>query len=68
MMPCFPTIRSLRFGMSIHEDILAALDPLARSALVLRGIQHFSIPDCALLLDMPRQNCRGCVLPGSPLE
>jgi DNA-directed RNA polymerase specialized sigma24 family protein len=33
------------------EDIVAALDPLARSALVLRGIQHFPIADCALLLD-----------------
>jgi hypothetical protein len=37
------------------RDIIAALDPLARSALVLRGIQHLSIVDCALLLDMPRQ-------------
>jgi hypothetical protein len=37
------------------EDIVAALDPLARSALVLRGIQRFSITDCALLLDMPRR-------------
>jgi hypothetical protein len=37
------------------RDIIAALDPLARSALVLRGIQHFSITDCALLLDMPRR-------------
>ena len=37
------------------RDIVAALDPLARSALVLRGIQHFSIADCALLLDMPGQ-------------
>jgi DNA-directed RNA polymerase specialized sigma24 family protein len=39
-----------------HVDprgIIAALDPLARSALVLRGIQHSSIADCALLLDMP---------------
>jgi DNA-directed RNA polymerase specialized sigma24 family protein len=36
------------------EDIVAALDPLARSALVLRGIQHFPIADCALLLDTPR--------------
>jgi DNA-directed RNA polymerase specialized sigma24 family protein len=35
------------------RDIIAALDPLARSALVLRGIQHSSIADCALLLDMP---------------
>jgi hypothetical protein len=37
------------------QDIVAALDPLARSALVLRGIQHFSMPDCTLLLDMPRR-------------
>jgi DNA-directed RNA polymerase specialized sigma24 family protein len=37
------------------RDIIAALDPLARSALVLRGIQHFSIADCAVLLDVPRQ-------------
>jgi DNA-directed RNA polymerase specialized sigma24 family protein len=37
------------------RDVIAALDPLARSALVLRGIQHFSIADCALLLDMPRR-------------
>jgi len=36
-------------------DIVAALDPLARSALVLRGIQHASIADCALLLDVPRR-------------
>jgi len=37
------------------RDIVAALDPLARSALVLRGIQHASIGDCALLLDVPRR-------------
>lgn len=37
------------------RDIVAALDPLARSVLVLRGIQHFPIADCALLLDMPRR-------------
>jgi hypothetical protein len=37
------------------RDIIAALDPLARSALVLRGIQHLSIADCALLLDLSRQ-------------
>ena len=36
------------------RDIVAALDPLARSALVLRGIQHASIADCVLLLDVPR--------------
>jgi DNA-directed RNA polymerase specialized sigma24 family protein len=35
------------------QDIIAALDPLARSALVLRGIHHLSIADCAVLLDMP---------------
>jgi len=37
------------------RDVVAALDPLARSALVLRGIQHASIADCVLLLDVPRQ-------------
>jgi DNA-directed RNA polymerase specialized sigma24 family protein len=37
------------------RDIIAALDPLARSALVLRGIQHASIADCAILLDLPRR-------------
>ena len=37
------------------EDIVAALDPLARCALVLRGIQHFPIADCALLLETPRR-------------
>jgi DNA-directed RNA polymerase specialized sigma24 family protein len=37
------------------RDIVAGLDPLARSALVLRGIQHLSIAECALLLDIPRQ-------------
>ena len=36
------------------RDIVAELDPLARSALVLRGIQHASIADCVLLLDVPR--------------
>ena len=37
------------------RDIIAALDPLARSALVLRGIQRTSIADCALLLEVPRR-------------
>jgi DNA-directed RNA polymerase specialized sigma24 family protein len=37
------------------RDIVAALDSLARSALVLRGIQHASMGDCALLLDVPRR-------------
>jgi len=36
------------------RDIVAALDPLARSALVLRGIQHASLSDCAHLLDVSR--------------
>jgi DNA-directed RNA polymerase specialized sigma24 family protein len=41
---------------NVHpRDIIAALDSLARSTLVLRGIQHTSIADCALLLDVPRQ-------------
>jgi DNA-directed RNA polymerase specialized sigma24 family protein len=35
------------------RDVVTAIDPLARSALVLRGIQHLSIADCALLLDIP---------------
>jgi DNA-directed RNA polymerase specialized sigma24 family protein len=35
------------------QDIIAALDPLARSALVLRGVQHASIADAALLLGEP---------------
>jgi DNA-directed RNA polymerase specialized sigma24 family protein len=37
------------------QDIILALDPLARSAFVLRGIQRASIADCALLLDVPRR-------------
>jgi DNA-directed RNA polymerase specialized sigma24 family protein len=41
------------------RDIIAALDPLARSALVLRGMQHASIADCALLLDVPLQIVAG---------
>ena len=41
------------------RQIVAALDPLARSALVLRGIQHASIADCALLLDVPRRSVAG---------
>ena len=44
-------IASLRHVNPQH--IIAALDPLARSALVLRGIHHLSIDDCAVLLDMP---------------
>jgi DNA-directed RNA polymerase specialized sigma24 family protein len=35
------------------QEIIAALGPLARSALVLRGIQHASIADAALLLGEP---------------
>ena len=37
------------------REVIAALDPLARAAFVLRGIQHASIADCALLLDVPRR-------------
>ena len=36
------------------REIIAALDPIARCALVLRGVQHASLADCALLLDLPR--------------
>jgi DNA-directed RNA polymerase specialized sigma24 family protein len=36
------------------REIIAALDPLTRCALVLRGIQHASLADCALLLDVSR--------------
>jgi DNA-directed RNA polymerase specialized sigma24 family protein len=45
-------------GSLLHvdpRDIIPALDPLARSTLVLRGIQRASIADCALLLDVPRR-------------
>jgi DNA-directed RNA polymerase specialized sigma24 family protein len=47
-----------QIGSLVHvdpRDIIPALDPLARSALVLRGIQGASIADCALLLDVPRR-------------
>ena len=50
-------IRSLRQVDPL--DIIAELDPFARSALVLRGIQHDSIADCALLLDVPRRIVAG---------
>jgi DNA-directed RNA polymerase specialized sigma24 family protein len=36
------------------REITAALDPLARCALVLRGVEHASLADCALLLDVSR--------------
>jgi DNA-directed RNA polymerase specialized sigma24 family protein len=36
------------------REIIAALDPLARCALVLRGIEHASLADCALWLDVSR--------------
>ena len=36
------------------REIIAALYPLARCALVLRGIQHASLSDCAHLLDVSR--------------
>ena len=45
-------IMSLRHVDS--REIIAALDPLARCALVLRGIQHASLADRALLLDVSR--------------
>jgi DNA-directed RNA polymerase specialized sigma24 family protein len=47
-----------QIGSLLHvdpRDIIPALDPLARSALVLRGIQRASIADCALLLGVPRR-------------
>jgi DNA-directed RNA polymerase specialized sigma24 family protein len=47
-----------QIGSLLHvdpRDIIPALDPLARSALVLRGIQRASIADCALQLDVPRR-------------
>jgi hypothetical protein len=39
-------------------SIISELDPLARAALVLRGIQHCSILDCAISLNTPAK----CVL------
>jgi DNA-directed RNA polymerase specialized sigma24 family protein len=36
------------------REIIAALDPLARCALVLRGIQRASLADCALMLQVSR--------------
>jgi DNA-directed RNA polymerase specialized sigma24 family protein len=36
------------------REVIAALDPLARCALVVRGIQHASLADCALLLGVSR--------------
>jgi hypothetical protein len=50
-------IKSLRHVDPL--DIIAELDPLARSALVFRGIHHDSIADCALLLDVPRRIVAG---------
>jgi DNA-directed RNA polymerase specialized sigma24 family protein len=41
------------------REIIAALDPLARCALVLRGIQHASLADCALWLDVSRGTVAG---------
>jgi hypothetical protein len=38
----------------IVRKLIAALDPLARCALVRRGIQHASLADCALLLEVSR--------------
>lgn len=43
---------------SLHEldakIVVAALDPFARSSLVLRGIQGVSFSECALSIDVPR--------------
>jgi DNA-directed RNA polymerase specialized sigma24 family protein len=36
------------------REIIAALDPIARCALVVRGIQHASLADSAILLDVSR--------------
>lgn len=35
-------------------QIVADLDPIARAVLVLHGVLHISISDCALLLNLPR--------------
>ncbi len=37
------------------QEIIASLDPLARCVLVLRGVQHVSISDCALFIELPRR-------------
>ena len=37
------------------EEIVEGLDPLARTVLVLRGIQRATIFDCAQFLRLPRQ-------------
>jgi len=39
--------------------ITAELDPLARATLVLRGVQHDSIFDCALQINVPRRSVAG---------
>jgi len=37
------------------QEIIASLGPLARCILVLRGVQHASISNCALFLELPRR-------------
>ncbi len=46
------------------RKIIAGLDPLARSVLVLRGVQHASISDCSLLLDVSRRSVTGAYCHG----
>jgi hypothetical protein len=50
-------IHSLR-QVEPHE-IIAALDPLARSVLVLRAVQHASISECASILGLRRRCVTG---------
>jgi len=56
--PCDDDVLSDDQIMSLRHvdprEIIAALDPLARCALVVRGIQHASLADCALLLGVSR--------------
>ncbi|HWR34578.1 MAG TPA: hypothetical protein VN622_01755 [Clostridia bacterium] len=41
------------------QQIIESLDPLARSMLVLRGVQHASLSDCSLLLGVQRRSVMG---------
>ncbi len=41
------------------HEIIAALDPLARSVLVLRAVQHASISECASILGLRRRCVTG---------
>lgn len=47
---------------SLHDlnptEVVTSLDPLARSLLVIRGVQRASISDCALLIDVPRRSVK----------